>query len=124
MLATQQRLCEARPAEEPLWHSITAVILVIMTEHPAAAAGHVQLKSISPATADLVHKATEQNLAQLRAWVIERGAADGRTDALLQLNVAIATIMTALGQWQPNQDLGQVLIDAKTNIRALECAFT
>ncbi|MFD8221234.1 TetR/AcrR family transcriptional regulator [Streptomyces sp. NPDC059697] len=97
-------LLEARPDDEPLWTSLTAVLLDYVESQRDSMPLNHRLKAQSPALAQSAHAFGDQLRTDLRTWVLGRVSGDDALIATLQLNLALAASMTAYQSWQVDED--------------------
>lgn len=120
---TQLALCAHRPAGEPLWVSLTAVITGVIEARMDVIAPQLHLKAASPVLAAILHKANEQILGQLADWARSRVTSAEQGQAMLQLNVATAATNTAFDAWQPQDGVDALLAAIRRNLDTLGAAF-
>ena len=101
-------LLAARPDGEPVWESLTAVLL----EYTARTADRVivrrRLRDTSPALAQGIADRRDRFYGELREWAAARTGDALRTT--LQVNLAAAAVMTAYERWQCDEPV-EVLLD-------------
>jgi AcrR family transcriptional regulator len=98
-----QALMDARDYDEPLWASLTAVLMGFAESLRERMPLQRKLKAQSPALAQSTQDFGDQFRADLTAWVTARSArrGDDVLDATLQLNLAMAAMGTAYQTWGP-----------------------
>lgn len=104
-------LMTARPADEPLWDSLTAIITGFVENLRDRMPLQRQLKAQSPALAQSTQNFGQQFIIDLRAWVTSR-VTDSDTDELtrtLNLNLALAANSTAYQTWRPDESFDDLL---------------
>lgn len=106
---TWQALMSSRPAGEPLWDSLTAIILGVseMLRHRMPL--QRRLKAASPALAQSDQNFGAQLVADLRTWVTSRTSAPAALTAQLQLNLALAATSTAYQTWGAEESFDEFL---------------
>jgi AcrR family transcriptional regulator len=100
--ASLRALMEERPAGEPLWESLTAIMLGLSRRLADRMPLQRRLKARSPALAQSTEDFGAQFHADLRDWVLSRAGGDEMT-ALLQVNLATAASRTAYETWLPDE---------------------
>lgn len=98
-----QGLMDARPADEPLWQSLTAVMIGLNERLADRMPLQRRLKAQSPALAQSTQDFGEQFHRDLRAWVLSRTPAAQHMIALLLINLVSAAAATAYHTWQPDE---------------------
>jgi AcrR family transcriptional regulator len=96
-------LLEARPDDEPVWTSLTAVLLDYNESLRDLMPQQHRLKMQSPALAQSAQAFGDQLRTDLHTWIMGRLAGDDALFANLQLNVALAAAMTAYQSWQADE---------------------
>jgi AcrR family transcriptional regulator len=96
-------LMDARPADEPLWESLTAIMVGFNERLADRMPLQRRLKASSPALAQHSQELGEQFGADLRAWAAARTRPGAELDTALQLNLAFAALSTAYQAWQPDE---------------------
>ncbi|MGK5680095.1 TetR/AcrR family transcriptional regulator [Actinoplanes sp. URMC 104] len=99
----QRRLMQQRPDGEPLWESLTEIILGYLDEFEAQIVVHLRLKAGSPTLSRSGRPMTERLVADLRDWARERHPHLAEPEIMLIINVAVAALGTAVHYWQPDQ---------------------
>lgn len=103
-------LMAARPHDEPLWESLTAILVGFNELFRDRVPLQRRLKERSPALAksswDVVD---EQFLADLRDWTASRTPERDATMVTLQLNLALAAQNTAYQTWGPDESFDDYL---------------
>jgi AcrR family transcriptional regulator len=98
-----QDLMHDRPADEPLWDSLT----VILTGFSESLREHLplqrRLKSQSAALAQSGQAFGEQFFTELRNWAADRTAGSDEMATTLQLNLAVAATYTAYQTWATDE---------------------
>ena len=122
-LAAQRAARDHRPADEPLWEALSAVILEGLRHGHDFVAAQKAMKASSPALADVLHRASEHVIADLRDWATARVPTVERPLALLQLNAAIGAMTTAFEQWDVDQPYAAFLGLAEDYLARLGRAF-
>ncbi|MGQ4599830.1 TetR family transcriptional regulator [Nocardia sp. R6R-6] len=107
-------LMAARPADESLWDSLTAILIGFNELLGDRLPMQRRLQAHSPALAksswDVVG---EQFLSDLREWLTSRVQAGDSLAATLQLNVAFAAQNTAYQVWGPEESFDDYLLQLK-----------
>jgi AcrR family transcriptional regulator len=96
-------LMAARPAEEPLWDSLTAILIGFNERLGDRMPLQRRLKVRSPALARSTKDLGAQFLADLREWTTSRATEDDALNAILQFNLALAAQNTAYQTWHPDE---------------------
>ncbi|WP_240653764.1 TetR family transcriptional regulator [Streptomyces sp. AcE210] len=94
-----QTLMDARPADEPLWDSLSAIMTGFCESLRDTLPLHRRLKAKSPAFAQTAQSFGAQFFTDLRQWVASRATASDDLTAPLQLNLALAATNTAYETW-------------------------
>jgi AcrR family transcriptional regulator len=96
-----QSLMDARPLDEPLWTSLTAVLTGFAESLRDRMPLQRRLKAQSPALAQSTQDFGEQFRADLSAWVASRSGQRGDDELLaaLQVNLGMAALGTAYQTW-------------------------
>jgi AcrR family transcriptional regulator len=109
---TWQALIEDRPAGEPLWDSLTAILMGFVESQRDRMPLLRRLKAQSPALAQSGQNFGEQFFTDLRQWVASRPTGAGLPDELnatLQANLALAATHTAYETWPNNEPFDALL---------------
>ncbi|MFC7330711.1 TetR family transcriptional regulator [Marinactinospora rubrisoli] len=99
----QRRLLEQRPADEPLWDSLVAVILGYLAEFEAQIIVHLRLKADSPTLSRSARPMTQRLVADLRTWALERHPHVPEPEIMLMINVAVTALGTGVHYWRTDQ---------------------
>ena len=108
-------LMNARPADEPLWDSLTAIITGFIESLRDRMPLQRQLKAQSPALAQSTQNFGQQFITDLRDWVATHTTdteAEAEADELtrtLLLNLALAANSTAYQTWRPDESFDDLL---------------
>src|SRR4051794_18524945 len=102
-------LLSARPADEPLWESLSAILLGYLEQIGDRLAIHKRLKAESPAVAASARGHGDRFGAELRCWVAARTPPGDELENTLMVNTAIAAVTTAISIWQPTDPFEQFL---------------
>ncbi|KOU49868.1 TetR/AcrR family transcriptional regulator [Streptomyces sp. WM6378] len=94
-----QALMDDRPADEPLWDSLTAILTGFCESLRERMPIQRILKAQSPALAQSGQSFGEQFFTDLRNWVAERTAGSDELTATLRMNLAVAATLTAYQTW-------------------------
>ncbi|MEV6344389.1 TetR family transcriptional regulator [Actinoplanes sp. NPDC051851] len=97
------------PATEPLWQSLTAIMLGLNERLADRMPLQRRLKAESPALAQSTKEFGDQFRADLTAWVHSRADAADPMPALLQLNLAFAATGAAYASWRPDESFPDYL---------------
>jgi AcrR family transcriptional regulator len=97
-----------RPADEPVWESLTAVLLAYTEKIADRLAVRKRLRERSPALAQGASDRRDRFYAELRAWAATR--TDDPLRSALQVNVAAAAVTTAYDGWDGDAPVA-VLLD-------------
>ena len=97
-------LPEARPDDEPLWTSLTAVLLDYGESRRATMPRNHRLKAQSPTLAQSAHAFGDRLRTDLRTWVPGRVPGNDTLIATPQLNLALTASMTAYQSRQADED--------------------
>ncbi|GAA3434815.1 TetR/AcrR family transcriptional regulator [Kutzneria kofuensis] len=102
-------LMRDRPADEPLWPALEAMLLAYMATFSDRLAVQKRLKATSPKLAESARDHGEQFAAELRAWAAERTAPGHEIETTLMLNTAQAVLATAYTMWSPDDGFDRLL---------------
>ncbi|MFJ3823460.1 TetR/AcrR family transcriptional regulator [Streptomyces nodosus] len=94
-----QALMDDRPADEPLWDSLTAILTGFCESLRDRMPLQRRLKAQSPAFAQSAQRFSEQFFNDLRHWVESRVTGSDDLTPVLQLNLALAATVTAYQTW-------------------------
>ncbi|MBP2328841.1 AcrR family transcriptional regulator [Kibdelosporangium banguiense] len=108
---------------EPLWRAITDTVLEGLESIEKSFVALRRMKSSTPAMAATFRKGSQWISEDLRAWVEQRTPAQDLPSARLQLNLAMAALMTAYEQWQPNDPFHEFIDTARANLATAGAAF-
>ncbi|MEU4424875.1 TetR family transcriptional regulator [Actinoplanes sp. NPDC024001] len=98
-----QAMMNARPADEPLWDSLTAIMMAFNERLADRMPLQRRLKARSPALAQSTQDFGEQFSSDLRDWVMTRTRGQDEMTALLQMNLARTAAATAYQAWQADE---------------------
>jgi len=104
-----QRLMSSRPEDEPLWDSLTAIIMGWAENMRQRMPVQRRLKAQSPALAQSTQHFGEVFVADLRGWVTSRTAEGDELNTTLELNLAIAATRTAYQTWREEEPFDDYL---------------
>jgi AcrR family transcriptional regulator len=104
-----RELMDARPATEPLWASLQAILTQNMGRYADRLPVQKKLKAASPRLAASARDVTGEFGADLRAWVSSRTPPGAAAAAVLQVNVAMAVAATAYEQWDPDRPFSELV---------------
>jgi AcrR family transcriptional regulator len=110
-------LIAARPAEEPLWDSLTAILIGFNERLGDRMPLQRRLKVRSPALARSTKDLGEQFFADFREWTMSRAAEGETLTAILQFNLAVAAQSTAYQTWHPDESFDSYLERLKYCLR-------
>ena len=102
-------LMDARPADEPLWESLTAIMTGFSETLRDRMPLQRRLKAQSPALAQSTQNFGEQFRTDLRDWVTSRATGADDLNPALQLNLALAATATAYQTWQSDESFDEYL---------------
>lgn len=108
-------MMDARPAGEPLWESLTAIMIGLNERLADRMALQRRLKAQSPALAQSTHDFGEKFRGDLQDWVRDRFGDDVST--VLQINLAAAATTTAYQTWQPDEPFDTYLTRLRDCLR-------
>jgi len=94
-----QALMDERPADEPLWDSLTTILTGFCESLRERVPLQRHLKAQSPAFAQSAQSFGEQFFQDLRRWARSRVAGSDDLTPVLQLNLAVAATITAYETW-------------------------
>jgi AcrR family transcriptional regulator len=92
-------LMSGRPADEPLWDSLTAILTGFCESLRERMPLQRALKAQSPTLAQSGQSFGEQFFSDLRDWVAGRNSEYDELTVTLQLNLAVAATFTAYQTW-------------------------
>ncbi|MFE3828215.1 TetR/AcrR family transcriptional regulator [Streptomyces sp. NPDC059092] len=100
-----QALMEDRPADEPLWDSLAAVLTGFCESLRERIPMQRRLKAQSPALAQSGQNFGERFFTDLRNWAADRSAATGQDEltTALSVNLAVAATHTAYQIWPEDE---------------------
>jgi AcrR family transcriptional regulator len=102
-------LMNARPLDEPLWDSLTAVITGFIESTRDRMPLQRRLKAQSPALAQSTQNFGQQFITDLRQWVASRPTGPDELTTTLQLNLALAASATAYQTWRTDESFDDYL---------------
>jgi AcrR family transcriptional regulator len=102
-------LLAARPEDEPVWESLTAVLLDYTERTADRVIVRKRLRDRSPALAQGAADRRDRFYAELRGWAIARHTVRHELRAILQVNLAAAAVMTAYERWDPDEPFAVLL---------------
>ena len=94
-----QDLIAARPEDEPMWDSLSAILTVFCESLRERIPLQRRLKTESPAFAQSAQSFGEQFFSDLRHWVESRITGSDDLTPILQLNLAVAATLTGYETW-------------------------
>ncbi|MFI9778408.1 TetR/AcrR family transcriptional regulator [Streptomyces sp. NPDC051956] len=98
-----QTLMDDRPADEPLWESLTAILTGFLESLRDRMPLQRRLKAQSPALAQSGQNFGEAFFTELRKWVASRATPGDELTATLQVNLALAAAITAYDTWPDDE---------------------
>ncbi|WP_405484299.1 TetR/AcrR family transcriptional regulator [Streptomyces sp. NBC_00009] len=98
-----QALMDGRPADEPLWDSLTVILTGFVESLRDRMPLQRRLKAQSPALAQSGQNFGEAFFTELRKWVTSRTAPGADLSATLQVNLALAAVITAYDTWPDDE---------------------
>ncbi|WP_405922625.1 TetR/AcrR family transcriptional regulator [Streptomyces sp. NBC_00035] len=98
-----QALMNDRPADEPLWDSLTEILTRFCEGLRDRTPLQRRLKAQSPAFAQSAQSFGEQFFSDLRRWVDSRITGSDELTPALQLNLAVAATITAYETWPADE---------------------
>lgn len=96
----QRRLMDERPAREPLWDSMVAVIEGYLCEFEAEIVRHLRLKAGSSTLSRSARPMTGRLVADLYEWGQRRHPTLTEAEIMLVINVAVTALGTAVHYWR------------------------
>lgn len=105
-----QALMAARPADEPLWDSLSAIMIGFSESLRERMPIQRKLKAVTPALAERTNAFGQQFRSDLTEWAARRtaGTADDLTVAL-RLNLLFAAAGTAYQTWRDDESFDDYL---------------
>ena len=100
-------LLAARPEDEPVWESLTAVLLDYTERTADRVIVRKRLRDRSPALAQGASDRRDRFYAELREWAAARAGDELRS--ALQVNLAAAAVMTAYDRWDGDEPVAVLL---------------
>ena len=94
-----QALIAERPADEPMWDSLSAILTRFCESLRDRMPLQRRLKAESSAFAQTAQSFGEQFFSDLRRWVESRITGSDELTPVLQLNLAVAATITAYETW-------------------------
>ncbi|MEE1798083.1 TetR family transcriptional regulator [Streptomyces sp. JV176] len=110
-------LMDERPQGEPLWDSITAILLGVNENLRDRMPLQRRLKTESPALAQATQSFGKQLVADLQGWVATRVPDESDVKAVLMLNLALAASSTAYQTWPSGESFDDFLERLDTCLR-------
>ncbi|MFJ9211412.1 TetR/AcrR family transcriptional regulator [Streptomyces sp. NPDC102264] len=104
-----QALMAERPADEPLWDSLTAILTGFCESLRDRMPLQRRLKAQSPAFAQSAQRFGEQFFKDLRRWVESRITSADELTPILQLNLAVSATITAYETWPAEESFNRFL---------------
>jgi AcrR family transcriptional regulator len=109
VLERQRVACAARPADEALWQSLSAVILDLVAVSEEDLKILKRLKAASPELGDLLHKSNKEVMEALASWASERVAPGAEGDAHVLVSIFLAAAEACVDRWTPDEPIAAVL---------------
>ncbi|MFF1683062.1 TetR/AcrR family transcriptional regulator [Streptomyces sp. NPDC058256] len=104
-----QALMNNRPADEPLWDSLAAVLTGFCESLRERMPLQRRLKAQSPALEQSGQSFGEQFFTDLRNWVADRTTGSDELTVTLSLNLAVAATLTAYQTWPEDESFDDFL---------------
>lgn len=123
LLERQRVMCASRPADEPLWRSLSAVILDLIAAGEDDLRLLKRLKAASPELGDLLHRSNQDVMAALTAWARGRVARGAEDEAHVLITVFLTAAETCVDQWPPEQPISATLARLEELYERLGRAF-
>lgn len=117
-----QALMRERPADEPLWDSLTAILTGFCESLRERMPLQRVLKAQSPTLAQSGQSFGEQFFTDLRNWVTGRNSQPDDLTATLRLNLAVAATLTAYQTWPADDSFDRFLRRLERCLREAEPA--
>ena len=112
-----QDLIAARPEDEPMWDSLSAILTVFCESLRERIPLQRRLKTESPAFAQSAQSFGEQFFSDLRRWVESRTTTADELTPILQLNLAVAATITAYETWPAEEPFEGFLLRLERCLR-------
>ena len=106
---TWRALMRDRPADEPLWPALQAVLLGYLATFADRLVVQKRLKQTSPKLAESTREYSEMFASELTTWVAERSGPGHEIDNTFMLNTAQAVLGTAYAVWSPDDGFDRLL---------------
>lgn len=104
-----QALMNGRPAGEPLWDSLTAILTGFCESLRERMPLQRELKAQSPTLAQSGQSFGERFFTDLRDWVAGRNSESDELTVTLRLNLAVAATLTAYQTWPADESFDDFL---------------
>lgn len=111
-------LLEARNPGEPLWDSLTAIMIEVNTGLRDRMPLMRRLKAQSPALARASQASGEQLRTDLQTWILAQTPDEDAMTGILQLNMALAAAGTAYQGWKTDEDFDTYIERLRTCLAA------
>ncbi|MFE6163982.1 TetR/AcrR family transcriptional regulator [Streptomyces sp. NPDC056486] len=98
-----QELMNGRPADEPLWDSLTAILTGFCESLRERMPLQRELKAQSPALAQSGQSFGEQFFTDLRDWAADRHSESDKLTVTLWQNLAVTATLTAYQTWPADE---------------------
>ncbi|WP_430781769.1 TetR/AcrR family transcriptional regulator [Actinoplanes sp. G11-F43] len=105
--ANLRALMAERPGDEPLWTSLTAIMIGFNERLADRMPLQRRLKARSPGLAQSTQEFGEQFRADLQDWVTARSGGAPDMTAILLMNLAFAAMGSAYQAWQADEPFGR-----------------
>ncbi len=114
-----RQIRDERPQDEPLWTSLTVVILTCMEVGRDWLLVLKRVEDTAPEMAQALYAATSPGTDELQAWAEARVPASAQPSARMQVNVATAAVGTAYHEWSIDEPFEVFLSLGQTYLAAL-----
>jgi AcrR family transcriptional regulator len=123
VLTMWREVRDRRPAAEPLWQSLTVVLLDCIEQGADWIAVQKQLLTSSRAGPALLWDTDQRLIRELQSWVESRTPTTQQGLARLQLNLAVAAVISALNDWKVTRPFGEFIGTATEYLAVVGRAF-
>jgi AcrR family transcriptional regulator len=110
---TVRTLLAARPENEPLWTTITEVLLGYMTSLGSRLATQKQLRATSPTLRASGREVGDRIRDELLEWTATNRPGVPALESALVINLAMGAVLAAYAVWQPEASLDAFLAMAR-----------
>jgi AcrR family transcriptional regulator len=118
-VAAWAKIRDGIPDDEPPWPAITQAVLEGLRSSEHSFVAQKRIKAASPSLGPTFARSMQWISQDLREWVELRTSEEARGYARLQLNVAMAAVMTAYDEWQADQPFARFLAAARTYLERI-----